>query len=112
MTAAFIAMSWSVFLNLFLQIMSVHYLMKSYLNSTKRYGLRWSLGAVNQAFEIGGIRKYRNPVTGDVILSRKPLTWNDFFSALEGIEVPADFLDTDERRQGPQARDPVTGWAE
>jgi len=54
----------------------------------------------------------RDPATGDVILSRKPSTWDDFFIALKGTEVPADFLDADERRQGLQARDPVAGWIE
>jgi len=42
-----------------------------------------------------------------VILSRKPSTWDDFFSALEDAEVPADFLGAGERRQGHQVRDPV-----
>ena len=27
------------------------------------------------------------------ILSRKPTTWDDFFIALKGANVPADFLD-------------------
>ena len=44
--------------------------------------------------------------TGDVILSRKPATWDDFFSALAGAEVPADFLDKKERDQGTHDRDP------
>ncbi|WP_089728594.1 antitoxin [Candidatus Thiosymbion oneisti] len=54
----------------------------------------------------------QDPATGDVILSRKPSTWDDFFAALKGAEVPDDFLDADERRQGFQARDPVAGWTE
>jgi len=29
--------------------------------------------------------------TGDVILSRKPSTWHDFFIALKDAEVPARF---------------------
>jgi antitoxin VapB len=50
--------------------------------------------------------------TGDVILSRKPATWDDFFAALDGAEVPDDFLNKTERDQGPQDRDPFGGWRE
>jgi antitoxin VapB len=50
--------------------------------------------------------------TGDVILSRKPATWDDFFAALDGANVPADFLSTEDRNQGTQDRDPFDGWHE
>lgn len=50
--------------------------------------------------------------TGDVILSRKPATWDDFFSVLKSAEVPADFLDGKERQQVTQDRDPFKDWAE
>jgi len=50
--------------------------------------------------------------TGDVILSRKPATWDDFFSALKCAEVPPDFLDEKERNQGAQDRDPLEGLGE
>ncbi len=50
--------------------------------------------------------------TGDVILSRKPATWDDFFSALKAADVPADFLDNNERQQGAQDRDPLKDWGE
>jgi antitoxin VapB len=50
--------------------------------------------------------------TGDVILSRKPTTWDDFFIALKGIDVPADFLDEKERNQEAQDRDPFEGHGE
>lgn len=50
--------------------------------------------------------------TGDVILSRKPSTWDDFFIALKGANVPADFLDEKERNQGLQDRDPFEGYSE
>lgn len=36
----------------------------------------------------------------NVILSRKPSTWDDFFTAFKEAEVPDDFLDADGRRQG------------
>jgi antitoxin VapB len=54
----------------------------------------------------------QDPETGDVILSRKPATWDDFFAALEGVDVPADFLSKEERDQGPQRPDPFEGWTE
>lgn len=47
--------------------------------------------------------------TGDVILSRKPATWDDFFIALKGVDVPADFLNEKERNHGVQDRDPFEG---
>lgn len=54
----------------------------------------------------------QDPETGDVILSRKPSTWDDFFGALQGVEVPEAFLDERERRQGTQKPDPFEGWQE
>jgi antitoxin VapB len=50
--------------------------------------------------------------TGDIILSRKPATWDDFFSALKNAEVPSDFLDEKERNRGTQDRDLFEGWSE
>jgi antitoxin VapB len=54
----------------------------------------------------------RDPETGDVILSRKPATWDDFFAALKGVEVPVGFLSKDERDQGAPNRDAFEGWTE
>ena len=51
--------------------------------------------------------------TGDVILSRKPESWDDFFAVLKPADVPADFLDEQERnQQTDQNRDPFAGWQE
>jgi antitoxin VapB len=50
--------------------------------------------------------------TGDVILSRKPATWDDFFSALKAADIPSDFLDENERKQAAPDRDPFKDWAE
>lgn len=52
----------------------------------------------------------QDPETGDVILSRKPATWDDFFVALKSASVPADFLDEQERNQGMQDRDPFAEY--
>ena len=54
----------------------------------------------------------QDPETGDVILSRKPASWHEFFAALKGAKVPADFLDTTERGQESHERDPAEGWRE
>ncbi len=54
----------------------------------------------------------QDPETGDVILSRKPATWDGFFSALKGADVPADFLGKKERNQGTEDRDPLADWQE
>jgi antitoxin VapB len=54
----------------------------------------------------------RDPETGDVILSRKPATWDDFFAALKDAKVPADFLSEHDRAQGSQDRDPFEDWSE
>ena len=46
----------------------------------------------------------KDPVTGDVILSRKPGSWDDFFKLMETIEVPKDFMD-DRDNELPPDRD-------
>lgn len=48
----------------------------------------------------------RDPNTGDVILSRRPDSWQDFLDLLATTEVPADFLSEADRQQGEHARDP------
>ena len=54
----------------------------------------------------------RDPETGDVILSRKPTTWDGFLAALTDANVPADFLAAGDRQQNVQDRDPFDGWKE
>ncbi len=34
----------------------------------------------------------RDPDTGDVTLSAKPASWDDFFALADQTEIPADFL--------------------
>ncbi len=34
----------------------------------------------------------RDPETGDVVLSRRPDSWQEFFELADGIGVPDDFL--------------------
>jgi antitoxin VapB len=51
----------------------------------------------------------RDPANGDLILSRKPEGWSDFFLALKETDVPDDFLSPQERKQGASSRDPLDG---
>lgn len=46
----------------------------------------------------------KDPETDDVIISKKPGTWDDFFKLLETVEVPADFMN-DRDNEPPQERD-------
>lgn len=48
----------------------------------------------------------RDPDTGDVVLSRRPNSWTDFFALYETTEIPADFMNAADRNQGEQSRDP------
>ena len=52
----------------------------------------------------------RNEDTGDVILSEKPSSWDGFFDALKGLDVPDDFLRND--RQAEETRNSSEGWTE
>jgi antitoxin VapB len=54
----------------------------------------------------------QDPETGDVILSRKPESLAEFFAALEGVDVPVDFLSATDRNQGEHGRDPFEAWVE
>lgn len=54
----------------------------------------------------------RDPKTGDVILSRKPDSWDGLFD-LQGAEaVPEDFMGSADRSAPDQDRDPFDGWKE
>jgi antitoxin VapB len=48
----------------------------------------------------------RDAKTGDVILSRRPDSWDDFFALDATTTVPADFMMDADRNQGHQIRDP------
>jgi antitoxin VapB len=45
----------------------------------------------------------RDLTTGDVILSRRPESWKDFFEFMNTVEVPRDFL-ADRKDTPPQKR--------
>ncbi|MCU0572574.1 MAG: type II toxin-antitoxin system VapB family antitoxin [Syntrophobacteraceae bacterium] len=46
----------------------------------------------------------KDPATGDVILSRKPGSWEDFFKLVETLGVPEDFM-AYRNNELPQERD-------
>ena len=43
-------------------------------------------------FESPEVYIRRDPKTGDVILSRRPASWQEFFDLADRLEVPDDFL--------------------
>jgi len=54
-------------------------------------------------FEGSEVYIRRDPATGDVILSRRPESWKDFFELMKTIDVPKDFL-ADRQDNPPQKR--------
>jgi antitoxin VapB len=57
----------------------------------------------NFRFEGSEVYVRRDPATGDVILSRRPESWQDFFALADSVEIPEDFL-ADCRDAPPQKR--------
>lgn len=55
-------------------------------------------------FEGSQVFVRRDPATGDVILSRRPESWRDFFALLKTADVPQDFL-SDREDAPPQKRE-------
>lgn len=55
-------------------------------------------------FEGSEVYIRRDPATGDVVLSRRPESWRDYFELMKTIEVPEDFL-ADRKDAPPQKRD-------
>ena len=54
-------------------------------------------------FESSEVYIRRDPASGDVILSRRPESWQDFFELMKTIDVPEDFL-ADRQDALPQKR--------
>jgi antitoxin VapB len=55
-------------------------------------------------FEAKEVYIRQDPATGDVILSRRPDSWEGFFELTEQAGVPGDFM-SDRRDGAPQKRD-------
>lgn len=60
------------------------------------------------AFRFEGTEVFirRDETTGDVILSRRPESWDGLLAAIREGGVPDDFLDPSERAQDQDDRDP------
>ena len=54
-------------------------------------------------FEGSEVYVRRDPTTGDVVLSRRPESWKDFFELMKTIDVPDEFL-ADRRDEPPPKR--------
>ncbi len=54
-------------------------------------------------FEGSEVYIRRDPTTGDIILSRRPESWQDFFELMKTVDVPDDFL-ADRQDAPPQKR--------
>jgi antitoxin VapB len=54
-------------------------------------------------FEGSEVYVRRDPQNGDVILSRRPDSWRDFFQLVETLDLPEDFLG-DRKDTPPQKR--------
>jgi len=54
-------------------------------------------------FEGSEVYVRRDSATGDVILSRRPESWEDFFELVKSADIPKDFL-ADRQDTPPQKR--------
>ena len=59
---------------------------------------------VNYRFDCDEVYIRRDPETGDVIISKKPGSWDDFFKMMQEIETPEDFM-VERDNETPQERD-------
>jgi antitoxin VapB len=59
---------------------------------------------VEYRFQGSEVYVRRDQTTGDVILSRRPDSWQDFFELMKTIDVPKDFI-ADRDDAPPQKRD-------
>lgn len=47
---------------------------------------------INYRFDCDEVYIRKDPQTGDVVISKKPGSWDDFFEMMESIDVPDDFM--------------------
>ncbi|MGP9812016.1 antitoxin [Rhodopseudomonas sp. NSM] len=59
------------------------------------------------SFEGSEVYVHRDPRTGDVILSRKPDSWDGLIALYDQDQVPDDFMSPADRSGPSQDRDPV-----
>ena len=59
---------------------------------------------VNYRFDCDEVFIRKDPDTGDVVISKKPGSWDDFFKVMETINVPEDFME-ERDNEIPRERD-------
>ncbi len=59
---------------------------------------------VNYRFDCDEVYIRKDLETGDVVISRKPGSWDDYFKMMEAIDVPQDFM-ADRDNEIPQEQD-------
>lgn len=62
-------------------------------------------------FEGNEVYIRRDPKSGDVVLSRKPDSWDELFAMDTLSVVPVDFMSAADRQQGSHDRDPFADSA-
>ncbi len=67
---------------------------------------------VDYRFEGTEVFIRRDPGTGDVILSKRPNSWDGLFALYDDGGVPEDFMGPADRAQAAADRDPLDGWQE
>jgi antitoxin VapB len=60
-------------------------------------------------FEGSEVYIRRDPKTGDVVLSRRPDSWDELFAMDTLSAVPVDFMSATDRQQDTHDRDPFAG---
>jgi antitoxin VapB len=58
----------------------------------------------NYRFDCEEVYIRRDPETGDIVISRKPGSWEDYFEMMESIDIPDDFM-VERDNVLPQKRD-------
>ena len=59
---------------------------------------------VDYRFDCDEVYIRKDPESGDIIISKKPGSWDDFFALLEAIDIPEDFM-AERANEIPQDRD-------
>ncbi|NQZ12448.1 MAG: AbrB family transcriptional regulator [Algicola sp.] len=57
---------------------------------------------VNFRFDCDEVFIRHDPDTGDVVLSKKPGGWDDFFALVDTAKVPQDFMADREQEDAPE----------
>ena len=59
---------------------------------------------MNYRFDSDEVYIRKDPQSGDVILSKKPGNWDEFFELVASCEIPQDFM-ADRESEAPKERD-------